>query len=524
MKKNIILILTLIWFNCFSQNQSPKIEWEKTYGGTLSEHLMSITHTLTGGYMLGGMTASKNGDIKSGNHGGYDFWVVKTDSLGSMLWEKTYGGSNEDDMYSILQISDGGFLLCGSTSSNDGDVKSGNHGGSDFWVVKIDSLGNIQWEKTYGGYNNEELYSAITTSDGGFLLGGFTQSNDGDIQSGNHGKADFWVVKIDSVGIIQWEKTYGGSNGENVYSIISTPDGGYVLGGNTTSNDGDVQYRSLINSPTDFWVVKIDSVGKIIWEKCYGRVGYTDSFSKVVNTSDGGFLVGGLKYLYSGSCDFWVVKIDNLGNIQWEKSYGGSNNDMLRDILPTSDNGFLLGGYSNSYDGDVQSRYNVLWGDNYWVVKIDEFGIIQWERTYGGSKGDFIYTTLSTNNGGILLGGSTQSNDGDIKSGNKGGLDFWLVKIKPNIIPTYANELQTMFNNITRIYPNPIFNEELMIETSYSKPLELILYDVLGNQIFKKELMFKTNKIDLGEINGGIYILQLMDNGVILHQQKIIKF
>ena len=240
MKKFLNLIFILFSFTIFSQPQNH-INWEQTYGGTDEEHLYSTIPTSDGGYLLGGQTTSNDGDIQSGNQGGIDFWVVKIDSIGTIEWEQTYGGTNDEQLNTSIQTSDGGYLLGGHTYSNDGDIQSGNQGGTDYWVVKINSTGTIEWEQTYGGSNGELLYSILPTSDGGYLLGGYTYSNNGDIQSGNHGEYDCWVVKINSTGTIEWEQTYGGSSYDYIYSNILPTDGGYLFGGSTNSNNGDIQ-------------------------------------------------------------------------------------------------------------------------------------------------------------------------------------------------------------------------------------------------------------------------------------------
>nr|MDA3780710.1 T9SS type A sorting domain-containing protein [Bacteroidales bacterium] len=200
-----ILLLLILSIDGFSQTQTPFIQWEKSYGGTGYELLYSILSTSDGGYLLGGVTYSNNGDIQSGNHGSTDFWVVKINSTGAIEWEKTYGGTKYDVINVILSTSDGGYLLGGITYSNNGDIQSGNHGSSDSWVVKINSTGTIEWEKTYGGTDIDGISSILSTSDGGYFLGGFTNSNNGDIQSGNHGNQDFWVVKIgfETTGILE---------------------------------------------------------------------------------------------------------------------------------------------------------------------------------------------------------------------------------------------------------------------------------------------------------------------------------
>ena len=187
----------------------PTIEWAKAFGGTEADQAQSIQQTSDGGYVVTGMTISNNGDV-FGNHGGLDFWILKLDFLGTVKWKKVYGGSDNDRPNSIKQTTDGGFVVAGHTLSNNGNV-SGNHGYYDAWVLKLDSIGIIQWQKTLGGTDWEEASDIEQTTDGGYILVGWSSSTDGDV-SQNHGSLDYWIVKLDYAGNIQWQKSYGGSN------------------------------------------------------------------------------------------------------------------------------------------------------------------------------------------------------------------------------------------------------------------------------------------------------------------------
>jgi len=521
MKKLLNLIFILVSLTVFSQTQN--IEWEQTYGGSERDEINSTILTSDGGYLLGGWTESNDGDIQSGNHGGRDYWVVKINSTGTIEWEQTYGGSSYDDLRSTIPTSDGGYLLGGITDSNDGDIQSGNHGGRDFWVVKINSTGTIEWEQTYGGSGPEVIGSIITTSDGGYLLGGFTESNDGDIQSGNHGGRDYWVVKINSTGTIEWEQTYGGSSYDDLRSTIPTSDGGYLLGGYTYSNDGDIQSGN--NGQTDYWVVKINSTGTIEWEQTYGGSSSDQLFSTLL-TSDGGYLLGGrtdsndgdIQSGNQGDYDYWAVKINSTGTIEWEQTYGGSSSDQLFSTLLTSDGGYLLGGYTDSNDGDIQSGNQ---GESdYWVVKINSTGTIEWEQTYGGSERDEITSTIPTSDGGYLLGGYSSSNDGDIQSGNHGGYDYWVVKIGGTI------GIYESYNENIKIYPNPV-NDKLFVnlENVQSNVDKILIFNSNGKLVFSSkgtELKSQIIEIPTLNYNTGLYNLNLYTKQGVIHRKIVI--
>ena len=342
-------------------------------------------------------------------------------------WQKCLGGTADDFANSIQQTSDGGFIVAGETRSNDGDV-SGNHGKSDAWVVKLNSLGDILWKKCLGGTGNDYARSIQQISDGGFILTGYTNSNNGDV-SGNNGYYDAWVVKLNSSGDILWQKCLGGTYDDYARSIQQTSDTGFILAGYTFSNDGDVSGN---HGFSDAWVVKLNSSGDIIWQKCFGGTNEDYAYS-IQQTSDGGFIVAGETRSndgdvsgYHGYFDYWVVKLNSSGDIEWQKCLGGTNNDYANSIQQTSDGGFIVAGYTESNDGDVSGYH----GGDYdaWVVKLNSSGDILWQKCLGGTIDDRAYSIQQTSDGGFIVAGFTVSNDGDV-SGNHGASDAWVVKL-----------------------------------------------------------------------------------------------
>ena len=522
MKKLLNLIFILVSLTVYAQTQNPNLEWEQTYGGSSNEWLSYTIPTTDGGYLIGGDTRSNDGDIQSGNHGGSDFWVVKINSTGTLEWEQTYGGSGFEISSYTIPTSDGGYLLGGGTDSNDGDIQSGNHGGSDFWVVKINSSGTIEWEQTYGGSDWDAISSITPTTDGGYLLCGRTMSNDGDIQSGNHGEMDCWVVKINGTGTIEWEQTYGGSDWDAISSTTPTTDGGYLLGGRTRSNDGDIQSGN--HGDFDFWVVKINSIGTIEWEQTYGGSDWDEEYS-TIPTPDGGYLLGGYTESNDGDIqsgnhgyiECWVVKINGSGTIEWEQTYGGSGADWLSYTMPVSNGGYLFVGRTDSNDGDIQSGNQG--GYDCWVVKINGSGTIEWEQTYGGSSDDWLSYTTPTSVDGYLLGGYTASNDGDIQSGNNGGLDFWVVKIGVTI------GIYESYNEQIKTYPNPVKDKlSVNLENVKLNVDKILLFNSTGKLVFSSvgtELESKIIEIPILKYNTGLYNLNLYTNQGII-QRKIL--
>ncbi len=281
------------------------IEFFHFYGGSAYESVSIIQQTNDGGFIVGGSSQSNDGNV-GGNNGSSDFWIFKTDAAGNIQWEQNYGGSNFDWLATLEQTSDDGFILGGYSNSTDGDV-GGNNGGNDFWIVKIDALGNIQWEQNYGGSDNEGISSIQQTSDGGYILGGSSRSSNGDV-GGNNGNSDYWVVKTDALGNIQWEQNYGGSAYDNLVAVQETSNGEYILGGYSFSSDVDVSNNY---GGQDYWLVQIDALGNLLWEQNYGKEDY-DYLSSMQLTQDGGIILGGVQEMTPEYVPFYF---DNLSNL-----------------------------------------------------------------------------------------------------------------------------------------------------------------------------------------------------------------
>jgi len=434
--------LALLFILLTATVQAQEIEWQNTIGGNYTDQLYSIQQTTDGGYILGGWSESYiSGDKTENSFGGSDYWVVKLDSIGNIQWQNTIGGNSGDGLYSVQQTTDGGYILGGvSTSNISGDKTENSQGYIDYWVVKLDSSGNIQWHNTIGGNSDDYLTSIQQTTDGGYILGGWSNSNiSGDKTENSQGDYDYWVLKLDPTGNIQWQNTIGGSINDQLYSIQQTIDGGYILGGWSNSNiSGDKTENS---QGTDYWVVKLDASGNIQWQNTIGG-SFLDYLNCMQQTSDGGFILAGSSQSgisgdktedSQGGSDYWVVKLDAFGNIQWQNSIGGNSDDYLTSIQQTIDGGYILGGYSNSgISGDKTENYQGLY--DYWVVKLDATGNIQWQNTIGGNSWDELISIQQTNDGGYILGGHSSSGiSGDKTENSQGDYDYWVVKLTNKI-------------------------------------------------------------------------------------------
>jgi len=439
-----------------SAAEPNNIQWQKCLGGSNNDFANSIQQTSDGGYVLAGHTTSDDGNVR-GNHGSSDVWVIKINAGRAVQWQKCLGGSLKDQANSIIQTADGDYIFLGYTESNDGDV-IGNHGLSDIWIVKLNSSGILTWQRCLGG-SSEDIGSGVRqTTDGGYIIAGYTQSNNGDV-SGNHGKYDYWLAKLNSTGDLQWQKCLGGSGPDWAKIIEQTSDGGYIAAGYTESNDGNVSGNHA-NIYDDYWVVKLNSSGTLQWQKCFG--GSSDDFANSIKqTSDGGYIVAGTSVSTNGNVtgnhggyydDFWIVKLNSMGVMLWMKSLGGTNIDRANSILQTYDGGYIVAGTTSSNDGDVIGNHG---GYDFWVAKLNSSGSIEWQRCLGGSEEDIATNIFESSDRGYIISGYSLSNDLNVK-GNHGGYDFWTVKIPVCAIGLFRPSTQMWYldydNNGTTDY------------------------------------------------------------------------
>lgn len=352
---------------------TANVLWSKGYGGSGSDLLAAMILANDNGYVLAGYTTSSDGDVTNyhGNGLSPDCWVVKTDDTGKLVWQKTLGGTATDVAMDMISTKNG-YLVAASTHSNDGDV-TGKHMDEDIWIVKLDNTGNIVWQKCYGGSKWEWPYSIINTSDGGYMVAGMTVSQDGDVNS-SHGKEDAWLIKLDDTGAIVWQKTYGGSKTDYAYSVKEAKDGGYIFVGRTDSDDGDVTNHK---DTSDAWIVKVDNSGAIVWQKDLGG-SQRDNARDISLTEDGYIVAastmssdGDVQGNNHGLEDYWIIKLDTTGDIQWQKLLGGSGNDYCSQVLYDLKGGYTIAGGTSSYDGDISNPK--VTREDIWIAGLSQF-------------------------------------------------------------------------------------------------------------------------------------------------------
>ncbi|MBK7856832.1 MAG: T9SS type A sorting domain-containing protein [Bacteroidetes bacterium] len=504
--------------NCFAQ-QAPGIEWQNTIGGSNDDALFSISETVDHGFIIGGYSLSDiSGDKNENCKGSYDYWIVKTNSAGVIQWQNTIGGNGQDQLFMVEQTTDKGYIMGGYSNSNaSGDKTENSFGGQDYWIIKSDSLGNMVWQNTIGGNGNDQLVSLLQCSGGGYLLGGYSRSNiSGDKIENSVGVDDYWIIKINSTGAIQWQNTIGGNNNDEISSVIETMDKGYLLCGSSNSSiSGDKTENS--KGGFDYWILKTDSSGSIQWQKTIGG-NNDDKLFTAKETSDNGYILGG--YSLSsisgdkgennlGVLDYWVVKIDSIGNILWQNTIGGSSVDWLRSIEKTTDGGFVLGGYSDSnISGDKIEGCIGNW--DFWLVKIDSLGNLKWQNTIGGNLLDGLFCVKQCSNGGYILGGTSASDiSGDKTENSLGYIDYWIVKLFPDTLTSTTN-IHSSKNNF-KIFPNPATDYlSLTLASGEGTSFCLIkIYDVFGNLVLNKQSAITNYQLSVSNFSSGVYFVEV---------------
>lgn len=517
--------LLILFFSITTFSQSPNILWQKTYGGTSFDLLYDFVALSDGNYLLIGYSGSSaSGNCTESTNGISDYWVVKVDNDGNILWQNKYGGNERDNLFSAIETPDGGYLLLGqSLSSPSGDKTAPLYGSYDIWAIKIDSNGNIVWDKTYGGDNLEFINSGIATSYGYILCGYSLSGISGNKTTPNLGSSDIWIIGIDFAGNILWEQTYGGSDGDRPYDIINTSDNNILISGvSNSSNSGHFGQNNYGNN--DYWILKLDLNGNLLWQQNYGGSGF-DEARRIVETSNQEYIavgfsnspISGIKNsLNYGADDIWIIKTDSNGNLLWENSYGGDAYDAASNIIKLNNGYFITG---SSLSGISGNKTEVGYGDyDFWGLKIDENGTIVWQKSIGGSLSDGCNSIVKNPDGTFLLAGSSRSPVSGTKTvASYGDSDYWLVKLDEDVLNT------TIFNNNTfAIYPNPVKNILNIDFENYRDKIVITFFNLLGQEVFTNSYSHqKEIKIGCNNLQDGIYNIIIETNNDTFYKKLI---
>lgn len=438
-------LLLFLFFLLNFHLSAQELLWEKNFGGNDIDWLQYAFENSSGNYVFSGYSYSGiSGDKSENSRGHGDFWIIETDKSGQIVWQITLGGNLPDMIHKILEFGDGSYVLAGTSYSGiSGEKTSPNHGARDLWLVKLAPDRQITWQHNYGGNGTEVLNDIISTRDGGFLVVAHSNSDiSGEKTATPLGDYDLWVLKLNSAGDQEWQKSFGGSGIEIDGKVHQTPKGHYVIAANSSSgisgNKTVPAYGFL-----DYWLFEIDPAGDLLWQKSFGG-NNADTFTDMIPTADGGYLLGGdTSSEVSGNktipmksmVDLWLIKTDSRGEPEWQRSYGGDNHGVqwMAQINQT-EGGFLIGAMSASGIGNDKTEPNR--GDrDFWMLRINEHGAVCWDKTLGGDSLDQPHTSFEDSEGNFVVGGWTDSDASGDKSGpSKGGRDFWVTKISQPIM------------------------------------------------------------------------------------------
>lgn len=510
MKKHLTIFLIFFSLSTLLA-QDPSIIWQRTIGGSETEMLPSIMETNDGGILLAGTSNSNiSGEKSENSRGGDDFWILKLDNSGIIEWQKTIGGSGNDNLTAITKTADGGYLIGGTSNSPiSGEKTEPSRGMSDYWFLKIDENGTIVWQKTLGGADVDSLRNIRETVDGGYIVYGHSRSQiSGDKTLPLHGVVDLWLIKLNSDRTILWQKSYGFAGNSEFYSIDFdiTENGSYMMSANYNPfQPGDA-----------FYFLQVNNTGSIIWEKYY-QGDQTDITPFLSSTAEGNFIAAGTSESDAsldktensqGSFDYWVLELNPNGAISWQNTIGGLGGEQPWSVMQTIDGGYLIAGNSDSpISGDkIEDSKG---GSDYWIVKLNNVGIIEWQNTIGGIGTDHHARIIEGVNGDLYVCGASSSDISSDKSENSRGLsDFWLLKLDSTLSLIQNNS----FASAITLFPNPT-NNTLHINTHDQSIDQINIYTITGNRLIHIEIDSISPEIDVSSLATGVYYVQLFSQG-----------
>jgi hypothetical protein len=501
MKKLTMLAAILLSNVSLLLAQAPEIQWQKNYGGTGSDRANAVRQTPDGGYIVAGTTNSDNGDV-IGHKSGDDFWVLKLDANGSIEFKKIYGGNNDDRCYDVRTTADGGYILAGTSNSTDGDISSPK-GGFDAWIVKLNSAGDIEFEKSLGGSDDESAASIIQLPDGGYVMAGESKSDlVGD--SDNFGGYDVYVARLTGTGNITFQKLYGGSATDRARGIARLSGGEYIVVGESDSNDGNVSNNK---GGFDYYVLRLRTNGLIRFTRTIGGSDNDHGYG-VVATNNNGYAVTGETFSNngdvpdnSGGADFFVMSIRGNATTVFAKTYGGETADNGRSIARRADGSFILSGETESSSGDVTENKG---SDDFWVLRVSAQGNILYQKSLGGADSDNGTMAVPTADGGVVAVGESESDDGDL-TGNKGNDDFWIVKLEAQQL---GGRLEASSGISLNLYPNPA--AEYAILDGVAEGDEVTVYNAAGMVVYTGKAGSDHHTVNVSSLNDGSYFVRVL--------------
>jgi len=511
----VFIVLAFILNASTLLSQQITIANQITFGGNNDDIGTIFISTKDNGFMAGGYSISNiSGNKTENSRGFFDYWVVKYDSLLQEEWQKTIGGDDFDDLFDIIETHDGGFLLGGVSASNiSGDKTVIKKGLSDYWIVKLDNLGNILWQNTYGGDENDNFNSFIELADGRIILVGSSDSPiSGDKTDTCRGYNDYWVVCIDENGNKLWDKTYGGTLSDGQLEIIKMGEDALLISGKSTSNiSGEKTENSY--GENDVWLLKLDLAGNKLWDKTIGSNSTDDgiditcdnNYIYIAVASYGG--ISGLKTENSrGDSDFWIIKMDNNGEIIWDKTLGGDLSDIPSKIKINSDNNLIVFGSSrSSISGDKTENSKGL--RDFWLLCMDTTSQLIWQKTIGGSNFDYSADFCEKNlNEYYIFGYSNSGISGDKTDACLGYNDFWILEL--NLTTGITNEIE--HDSFITLFPNPASTQTILqFENNKYEKEQILIYNTSGTLAKQLTVTMPRTNIAIDDLPKGLYLIKI---------------
>lgn len=490
---------------------SQEILWEKSYGGINPDYVFETLSTSDYGFIVAGSSASgKTGNKSDANRGNLDYWIWKMDEKGDLQWQRTYGGKGMDFLSSIKRTTDSGYIIAGSSDSSlEGDKKDTLRGKLDYWIIKTNAVGDEEWQKTIGGSGSDELTVAFQTSDGGYILAGSSDSAiSGEKKMRGFGGMDYWLVKLNDVGDIEWQKSYGGLYADMLRSVEETTDKGFIIGGYSNSPESGNKAKPNFGMG-DYWILKLDKNGNLEWENTYGG-NLDENICAVHQTLDGNFLLAGNSFSskidtkrisnVKGS-DIWLLKLDSNGNDIWQRVYNVGEFDNVTSVTENPDETFIIGMYCNSeVNGTKKTDRKEI--NDYLTIKLDKNGEKIWTKAVGGNGEDILKQIIEVRDGAYLLSGTSKSIVSRDRNSTIGQNDFWVVKLMDKEKPKKKRLPVEAIPNPTASYTTILIGYEYKNGT-------LTIADISGQILEQFSISEQSIFINLESYPEGIYIVNV---------------
>ena len=549
MKKKYLCAFTLCTILGLS---AQEVVWQKDIQSSTQDFLSQVTTTIDQQYLITGSSIQSKNQSPEANsqkqNNGYDFHLVKLNQQGDQVWEKYFSGQNHDYLSATVTTQDGGFLLAGTSYSGKGlDKKEDSRGGSDIWLIRLNEFGDELWQKTLGTSSDEEARSVIQATDLGFFVAGNVQNS-----SKGYGSKDVWITRLDKDGKELSQLILGGKGLDEVEKMIPTKDGGALLGiysrssefrdsgsgirnpesksstiSTATRNPSSATSTAISQMPKassnfgegDYWIVKLDKNGKVEWEKNYGGKG--DDHIRTLALTSTGYIIGGeSRSERSGNktvgtqegTDLWLIALNERGDEQWQKSYNFKNRDVLM-------------GMSVIHSADDKSSKGILLGgytqaegriekddETFWMLYLDQNGNEQWRKHVAGEsrqREERLSDLKLNRDGSIILAGT---------SAKELGKENWkIIKLGDKQVS------QLIEKQDIRIYPNPV-SDYAYVEIGFDfKEAEILLYDMSGRQLQSLKTKNNVTKINTQNLVQGAYLVTIKTDNNKTANAKLIK-